>query len=136
MVAAIITKKDNIIISPPALSQQSEARYCSDSKVTTATFIRWWKGCGKRPHSPVAEPLTAAETRSLSPLDHSDGCDSTAQLLRYIVPRLGGSTSPLSLYNNNNYYYYYLFNFIFSRGRKILLLLYTIPNNAFDNIAI
>ena len=27
------------------------------------------KNCGIRPHSPVAEPLTAAGTRSLSPMD-------------------------------------------------------------------
>jgi len=35
-------------------------RRCSESKVTAATFIWWLKCCGRRPHSPVAEPLIAA----------------------------------------------------------------------------
>jgi len=58
-------------------------------------FIWWWKCCGRRPHSPIADPLTAAGTRSLSPLDHQ------WWLWFYgptpaLVPQLGGSTSPLS----------------------------------------
>jgi len=51
-------------------------RYCSESKVTRATFIRWWKCCGRRPHSPLQSHWQALEQEACLPWIISDGCDS------------------------------------------------------------